>query len=130
MDNKDNNKLNTILRWVAFIPAAVVGSIAISAIFYYMNKVLPMFGGDNLWNKAILIISRGLFGATLVAIACAIAPAGKRVVAVVLMILLSMLEGVAIFFAVVTSAGIVEIIGCVACIVFAGITTYHVFSEE
>lgn len=93
-----------VVRWLAFLPTAILAAIIAQAISnilntYAMNYYMWLIGSESLLGKLamlwILVFGNIIFGGVLVYVSSWVAPVHKRIVAIVL----------AGFFLVVTGSG-------------------------
>lgn len=86
-----NKTLITILRWIAVLPAAVLGAILVNAIAIIFQYIETIFIGAPINDGSISIVEimqcairNGFFGAAFVAAGWYVAPNYKNVVKIVL----------------------------------------------
>lgn len=110
--NKSENIIVSVLRWIAVLPAAVIGSVIISLliclcmllgdvfscdIFIYIRHP-EIFSIDHFFTSFILSLALGY---SFVSIGTSVSPNNKRVVAFVLFGLLTMVFGTIVIISII-----------------------------
>ena len=123
-------KIINALLWVAVLPASALGSYLVYVIFYWLNSNKHEFtNGDSLWNIIIMLVSSALMGGTFVSIGSAIAPKGKRVVAIVLLCIICLLIGVAFVGNVMGGFSWMSLLSSLCILAGGGYAVYIVFNN-
>lgn len=93
------DKFITIARWLAVLPGALLGSIIVYFVFFYLNKASDYSTSsfDNIWNYGVMFVSHAFMGATFVYLGVTIAPSRKKACACVLFAISCMVGGIALF---------------------------------
>lgn len=119
------------LRWVLFIPAALIGSILASGIIFLINTSYEgIKEGSFLYN--ILDIARcGVLGGLFVAIGAYMAPKHQFNVALILGLLMSMFAGVVLVLNLTFPYGnlLVNVLSALAIIVGSGAAIFGIKEE-
>lgn len=124
-------KIINVLRWIAILPASVLGSYLVYIIFFWLNKTKEGFtNADNLWDIGIMLVSSALMGGAFVLIGAYVAPSGKRVVSIVLLCLMCALIGIAIFSNLMGEFSLVSILSSLCMLAGSGYATYSVFKDN
>lgn len=77
----------SVLRWVAFLPAAFAASFVVYPLVVFLNQLLPFeqwFAGTTIGRIILTAMASGASAAALVWVGASIAPSSKYRVAVIL----------------------------------------------
>jgi hypothetical protein len=128
--------LKTVGRWVAVLPAAVVGLFVgsiVSNIFFMLQRFFIGGSPDSFWaDFNYYIFSAGIAGAAAVYFGCLTAPSHRKIVGLVLGALVVILSTINILI----SAGyeiedpIWNILSAIATAIGAGYVVYYFFEED
>lgn len=115
------------IRWLLFLPAALIVPI----VFYLIQSFFTNWYLDIGPNAFYLVILRGvIYGAGFVYVGSLVAPNHQKVVAIILLILLSMIYGASIFYSVITKAQFTDIVESVLTLISGGYITYSIFHND
>ncbi len=90
-----------VLRWIAVLPAAILGGFIANILFLLINKItmLGYIDPNSFMAKLFLAIAGGaVFGASIVYVAAYVAPSHRKPVAVVFAGLVVLLSGLSLLF--------------------------------
>ncbi len=118
-------KWPTWLRWLLFIPAAIIAPM----IFILIQSIFSNWFLDLGPNAFYLNLLRGVtYGAGIVVVGSMVAPKKQRVVALIFLITIAMMSGVALLY---QSSHFVlnEFLEDIVTLIAAGWATYYIFNE-
>lgn len=120
------------LRWIAVLPASVLGSYLVYILFFWMNKSkdYPLTNLDSFWDYAIMFISHTLMGGAFMGIGVYIAPSSKRICACVLFAIACIFSGMALFANIATGFHWVSLVSLICLLAGAGYVFYIFITDE
>jgi len=117
-------KVINALRWIAVLPASVVGSYLVYLAYYWLNRTYIFTNGDYLWNHISMFIASMLMGGTFIAIGVSVAPSHQKVCASVMFGFWCIISGAALFANIVTGFSWTSFISLICSLIGAGYAFY------
>ena len=130
------NKMPDWLRWILFLPAAVIAMFVSYPIIYFVNKITIYFIlGPSIAAWATLIIANYISSALFVFIGATVAPNKKLMVAVVLAVIYAFIGGASImmkiYLGLEISLSLLQLsVGIISGIIGSICSVYALFDEE
>lgn len=103
MEKSRNINIKSILRWIAFLPAAVIAGFLVYNIIWYIQSFMTwMFVGSGTVVEIYFVrfFSYLCQGLSTVYVACYVAPSYKKIVAVVTGVMVLVFAGASLFYAI------------------------------
>lgn len=114
------------LRWLIFLPCAILGP----ALIVLIQLLFQTWFLDIGENAFYLVLMRGiLYGGGFVYIGSIVAPKYQNIVALLLLVILSMIIGMGLFSIFLTQAPFSDSIEGIIMIISGGIATFSVFRD-
>jgi hypothetical protein len=114
------------LRWLLFLPSAVI----VPALFFLIQSIFQSWFLDIGPDAFYLVLMRGIvYGAGFVLVGSMVAPNYQKAICILLLIILSMVIGIGIFSAIITSSPISHSIEGLLMLASGGYATYYIFHE-
>lgn len=112
MENKEKSKSVNVLRWILFLPAAIVGSWLVYVIFRFLN-VHDMYHGSSIvsWVSIVTLFADYIHGLAFVFIGAIVAPSSRKVVSIVMLCLMCMFSAISIFLNIANGIDWIVLIG-------------------
>lgn len=115
------------IRWILFIPAAIIVPILFSLFQIILQEWFLDIGPNAFYLRFMRAI---IYGGGIVIVGAVVAPKKQKVVALFLMIILSIISGMSFFgFIFLEGYSFSDILETIITIIAAGYTTYYVFQE-
>ena len=125
--------LITVLRWLAFLPAAVIGSLLVHVIAVVLNNIGAAMAGFDpegiIHTVGVTWIANAVFGAAFVYIASYVAPSHEEAVAGVTAVLFIFGAGV-LFFGILEKRDFVGLLGLASSVIGASWVAYAIIRGE
>jgi hypothetical protein len=119
-----SNPMWVVARWIGILPAAILGCMIAGALMNLFSWLFnPWDDGFSLRSIIFPLIRDGVVGYFFIYIGARVAPTNKKIVAVLLLVIFTLLlsfiiiQALQIHYGYKLAEGIVGIIGAVACFV-------------
>ena len=130
MKEETKTRLLNILRWIFFLPASILGAWLVYIIYYWMNRTIPVFNVDTLWNKFAELIAHLLSGGAFVGIGAYMVPKGSKVVAIILFAIACVVIGAAFIANILNGFSWMPLLDGVCALAGAGYMLYQFVKED
>lgn len=130
MNEETKSRFINIIRWIFFLPASVLGAWLAYIIFSWMNRTIPVFNYDIIWNKIIELVAQLIMGGAFVGIGTYMVPKGKKIVAIILFALMCIIAGGAFIGNIAHGFSWLHLIGEICTVAGAGYALYHFINNE
>jgi CHASE2 domain-containing sensor protein len=132
MKEETKKKLLNVIRWITFLPASVLGAWLVYIIAYFGDKMLSRLylGNSMIADCLIMFFAHAAMGGAFVLIGTAIAPKGKKIVAIVLLCITCVFCGVSLVFNIAQGFDWLNLVCMICVLVGAGYAFYECGENE
>lgn len=131
MEEKSKKVLLNSFRWLAVLPAAVLGSWLVYIICVFGNKITYSIFQTHatIWNYGVLFFAHLIMGGAFMMIGVSVAPLYKCIVAIILFCLVCISSGMTIFANIINGFEWSNLV-CTICTIGGASYCLYLYSKE